>query len=92
MIARRAQSLSHPTRVGLLRELERLGNATPRQLAELLGEPVGALSYHVRALREWQMIEVTDTIQRRGALEHHYRLAPAATLLLTGIAVLERDE
>ena len=90
-VARRARSLAHPTRVGLLRELAVLGDATPRELAERLGQPLGALSYHVRALRASRMIEVTRTIQRRGALEHHYRLSAAADPVLRSMCDLARD-
>ena len=73
-----ARTLAHPTRVAVLRELEAVGVASPRLLADRLGQPLGRVAYHVRALRGWQVLELSGTTPRRGALEHHYRLAAAA--------------
>ena len=72
------RALGHPTRVALLRELAVVDVASPRILAERLGQPLGRVAYHVRTLRGWRVLELTSTTPRRGAVEHHYRLAASA--------------
>jgi DNA-binding transcriptional ArsR family regulator len=64
--------LSHPLRAQVLRVLcERV--ASPNQVAQELGAPLGSVSYHARMLRENGCIELVDTRPRRGAVEHFYR-------------------
>ena len=66
------KALAHPLRQQLLIALsERV--ASPSELAEELGEPLGNVSYHVRMLVDLDCIELVSTTPRRGALEHHYR-------------------
>ena len=66
------KALAHPLRQQLLMALsERV--ASPSELAEELGEPLGNVSYHVRMLVDLGTIELVSTTPRRGALEHHYR-------------------
>jgi DNA-binding transcriptional ArsR family regulator len=90
LVAARARSLAHPTRVAVLRELEVLGVASPRMLAERLAQPLGAVSYHVRALRRWRLVELSRTVARRGAVEHYYRLAREAEPVLRTLDMLAR--
>jgi DNA-binding transcriptional ArsR family regulator len=67
-----AKALSHPLRAHVLTILnERV--ASPNQMSEELGEPLGNVSYHVKALLELQCIELVSTTPRRGAVEHFYR-------------------
>ena len=69
---RLVKAMGHPLRLRLLALLsERV--ASPSELAEELGEPLGNVSYHVRTLADFGCIELVDTTPRRGALEHHYR-------------------
>lgn len=82
--------LAHPTRVRVLRELNSLGVASPRVLADRLDQPLGRVSYHVRALRAWNLLELSGTTPRRGALEHHYRLAGSARDVIRTMLALER--
>jgi DNA-binding transcriptional ArsR family regulator len=49
--------------------------ASPRELAEAFGEPLGRVSHHVRSLAEAGHIELVRTRPRRGAVEHFYRTA-----------------
>jgi DNA-binding transcriptional ArsR family regulator len=91
VVALKARGLAHPTRVGVLRELDALGVASPRLLADRLNQPLGAVSYHVRTLRALALIEVIRTVQRRGALEHYYRLAAAALPLVEIIDALSGE-
>lgn len=66
------KALAHPLRQQLLMALsERV--ASPSELAEELGEPLGNVSYHVRMLVDLGCIELVSTTPRRGALEHHYK-------------------
>jgi DNA-binding transcriptional ArsR family regulator len=67
-----AKALAHPLRARILVILnERV--ASPNQMAEQLGEPLGNVSYHVKALVELECIELVSTTPRRGAVEHFYR-------------------
>jgi DNA-binding transcriptional ArsR family regulator len=66
------KALAHPVRVRALAILvER--EASPSELADELGEPLGNVSYHVRLLHDLGLIELVSTTPRRGAIEHHYR-------------------
>jgi len=49
------------------------GVASPNQLANRFGEPLPNVSYHVRILLDLECIELVETAQRRGAIEHFYR-------------------
>jgi DNA-binding transcriptional ArsR family regulator len=67
-----AKALSHPMRARILMILnERV--ASPNEIADTIGERLPNVSYHVRALQELGCIELVDTAQRRGAIEHYYR-------------------
>ena len=66
------KALAHPLRVRALAILTER-DASPSELAEELGEPLGNVSYHVRLLHELGLIELVRTTPRRGAIEHHYR-------------------
>jgi len=70
--ARIAKALAHPLRA---RILQRLGErvASPADLADELGTPLGVISYHVRMLRDYDCVELVRTEPRRGALQHFYR-------------------
>ena len=69
---RYVKALSHPLRVRILALLQER-TASPRELAEWLGATLGTVSYHVRALHDFGLIELVDTTQVRGAIAHHYR-------------------
>jgi DNA-binding transcriptional ArsR family regulator len=47
--------------------------ASPNEIAEMIDERLPNVSYHVRALLDLGCIELVDTAQRRGAIEHYYR-------------------
>ena len=66
------KALAHPLRQRILIELNKRV-ASPSELAEEIGEPLGNVSYHVRMLVDLECIELVSTTPRRGALEHHYR-------------------
>jgi DNA-binding transcriptional ArsR family regulator len=74
---RLAKALSSPVRAQALRLIGD-GIASPKAIAEALGSDVRNVAYHVRVLRELGCIELTETHQRRGGLEHVYRLTERA--------------
>jgi DNA-binding transcriptional ArsR family regulator len=66
------KALSHPVRARALTVLnERV--ASPSELAAEQEEAVGYVAYHVRVLRELELIELVNSRQVRGATEHFYR-------------------
>lgn len=66
------KALSHPVRARALTVLnERV--ASPSELAAEQKEAVGYVAYHVRVLRELELIELVKSRQVRGATEHFYR-------------------
>jgi DNA-binding transcriptional ArsR family regulator len=69
---RLAKALSHPMRTRILTILNEQV-ASPNEIAEMIGERLPNVSYHVRALQELGCIELVRTAQRRGAIEHYYR-------------------
>jgi DNA-binding transcriptional ArsR family regulator len=66
------KALAHPIRVRVLTLLNQKV-ASPSELAEEIGEPLGNVSYHVRTLVDLGCIELVRTAPRRGAVEHYYR-------------------
>jgi DNA-binding transcriptional ArsR family regulator len=68
------KAISHPLRLLLLARLNE-GEASPKELASALGEPIGRVSHHVRVLSRIGAIELVRTEPRRGAVEHFYRAA-----------------
>lgn len=69
---RLAKALAHPLRARILVVLnERV--ASPNEIAQMLGEALPNVSYHVRTLSDLDCIALVRTAQRRGAIEHYYR-------------------
>jgi DNA-binding transcriptional ArsR family regulator len=66
------RAIAHPVRMRLLAVLE-TEPASPKMLAERLSLPLGTIAYHVRTLNSLGLLELVDTKQRRGAVEHYYR-------------------
>jgi DNA-binding transcriptional ArsR family regulator len=80
------KALAHPLRVRILAMLgER--DASPVQMAQLLGSSLGTIAYHVRTLEGLGLIEMGSTRQRRGATEHVYRALPRPDLTAAAWAV-----
>jgi hypothetical protein len=46
---------------------------SPRELERELGEGLSQVSYHVKVLHDFELIELVDTQPRRGAVEHYYK-------------------
>jgi DNA-binding transcriptional ArsR family regulator len=65
------KALSHPLRAEMLALLnDRV--ASPNELRKELEEGLSQVSYHIKVLRELEMIELVRTEPRRGAVEHYY--------------------
>jgi DNA-binding transcriptional ArsR family regulator len=79
-LARDMTGLSHPIRIRTLVLLEY--EYSPSELAKLINVPIGRVSYHVRGLRDLELITETRVETRRGALEHYYRRSGRGDRLL----------
>jgi DNA-binding transcriptional ArsR family regulator len=76
---RLVKALAHPLRVQILGVLEERV-ASPSDLAEELGAPLGNVSYHVRQLHALGLIKLVKKTPRRGAIEHHYKALARAPI------------
>lgn len=66
------KALGHGLRVEILAILnDRM--ASPSELAKELDEGLSQVSYHVKVLKDFDMIEMVKTEPRRGAVEHYYK-------------------
>ena len=74
---RMATALSNPLRARAL-DLIATGVASPKRIAEELDLDVRTIAYHVRVLRKLGCIELVETLPRRGAVEHVYRVVEPA--------------
>jgi DNA-binding transcriptional ArsR family regulator len=97
-LAQLGRALGHPLRVEILTALLFKDEASPRELAELLGHPLGTVSYHVRYLVTLEMLQLERMVPRRGAVQHFYslkdelrRLLPAAAAVLAEPTAAEGD-
>lgn len=85
----------HPLRMQILANYMDAGILSPNELAQQLEQPIGNVSYHVRILNTAGLLHLTSTAQRRGALEHYYRLdrdrlRELRVVLKEHVAVIER--
>ncbi len=78
------KALAHPLRVAIL-DLMNTGEWSPNELKKALGEGLSQVSYHIKVLKDFGMIEMTRTEPRRGAVEHYYRATERA-FVPSGIA------
>jgi DNA-binding transcriptional ArsR family regulator len=66
--------LRHPLRKRLLvLDVKAKERQSPRELADLTGEHLSKVSYHVRVLAENKAVKLVSTKPRRGSVEHFYR-------------------
>jgi DNA-binding transcriptional ArsR family regulator len=89
--AKIVQAYGHPIRA---RAMMILGSrvASPKEIAEELGEPIGKVSYHVRELRDSGLIELVETDDRHGGIQHFYRATRLAILDYEGMAAQDSAE
>src|ERR1044072_870735 len=68
-------ALNHPLRRQLLKlYLEEDAALSPKELAELTGEKLPTISYHVRVLADRNAIELAEEEPVRGSVAHFYRV------------------
>ncbi len=73
------KALSHPLRIQIL-TLVNERPWSPNELSKELEEGLSQVSYHVKVLRDFKLIELTNTEPRRGAVEHYYKAVERAFL------------
>jgi DNA-binding transcriptional ArsR family regulator len=71
------RALAHPLRGRILGVLQER-RASPSELSEELGAPIGNVAYHVRTLLNLKLIKLVKKTPRRGAIEHHYEAVSMA--------------
>ena len=67
-------ALRHPLRRAILRTMAKEPRLSPRQISDILEQPLSMVSYHVRVLRDNGAIELVGRAQVRGSVQHFYRL------------------
>jgi DNA-binding MarR family transcriptional regulator len=66
----------HPTQIRVIEFIATEGGCwSPNGMREILDEPLGNVSYHVKELAKAGVLVLEKTEPRRGAVEHFYRLA-----------------
>jgi DNA-binding transcriptional ArsR family regulator len=68
-------ALRHPLRRRILREMADGKAISPRELSDMLGEPLSNVSYHVRVLADREAVTLVETKPVRGSVQHFYRSA-----------------
>jgi DNA-binding transcriptional ArsR family regulator len=71
----RLVAMSHPLRARVLGVLSER-TASPKEIADQLGEPIPNVSHHAKRLVQLGCAELVDKRQVRGAIEHFYRATP----------------
>ncbi|MGE0505352.1 MAG: hypothetical protein AB7P38_08105 [Solirubrobacterales bacterium] len=90
---RMAAAVSHPTRLhAMIVFWER--EASPREIAAELGEPLNNVTYHINQLRDLGWIELVAERPARGGrvVEHFYKAARNTLINDADISHLNRDE
>ncbi|HYJ21409.1 MAG TPA: winged helix-turn-helix domain-containing protein [Solirubrobacterales bacterium] len=67
-----AHAIGHPLRIDALSMFHER-TASPKEIADEIGVPVGRVAFHVKELHNTGCIELVKTEPRRGAVEHYYR-------------------
>jgi len=68
-------ALKHKLRRRILRVMADGEPTSPCELSRRLGESVSNVSYHVRVLAEYAIVESVEDRQVRGATQHFYRFS-----------------
>ena len=72
---RLAKALEHPTRIEILSILQDGPSSPTRIQRELDHVSLNLVSHHMKVLKELGFVELLETVSKRGAKEHIYRLA-----------------
>jgi DNA-binding transcriptional ArsR family regulator len=74
VVLRFTRATRHPLRIALLQRYEETPRASPKELSEHFGMPLGVVSYHVGELAKVKAIDLVGTEPRRGSFEHFYSI------------------
>ncbi len=66
------KAMAHPMRVRILAWMNDRP-WSPNEISQEIGEGLSQISYHVKVLKDFELIEMTKTEPRRGAVEHFYK-------------------
>jgi Helix-turn-helix domain len=69
-----ATVLRHALRSRILAVIDERGEASPADIAAVLGAPLGNVSYHTKILHQAGWIELVGVARRRGGRRHVYRV------------------
>lgn len=73
------KALRHPLRRQLLRcYLEARKPISPKELATSMKQPLSNVSYHVRELAKFGVVEIAEEEQVRGSVQHFYEATALA--------------
>lgn len=69
-----AKAVAHPIRIEILSVL-RKGPSSPARIERQLDNvSLNLISHHIKVLKELECVELVETVSRRGAREHVYRI------------------
>jgi DNA-binding transcriptional ArsR family regulator len=68
-------ALRHPLRRQILRAMAAQDQISPRQISDVLHQPLSNVSYHVRVLADCGAVTLVDTAPVRGSMQHFYSTA-----------------
>ena len=83
------RATAHADRLAVLELFDGSGGISPARAAGLLELPIGNVSYHVRQLSKFGLIENTHTRPVRGAVEHFYSLTVLGRTAVAMVRALE---
>lgn len=86
-----APVVAHPLRTRCLTVLAER-TASPNELKDILRVPLGDAAYHVKRLLDLGVIELVQTRQVRGAVEHFYRAIERPLLSDQEVAAMQIEE
>jgi DNA-binding transcriptional ArsR family regulator len=86
-----AKAFAHPVRVKAFLLLAE-APYSPSQIADKIGEDLHNVSYHVRKLEEFELIELVDEKPVRGAVQHFFRAVARPMMSDEEWAKLSLDE
>ena len=72
-----AETTLHPTQVEILEAMAACDRLSPAEFCSN-GEALSRVAYHFRALKRVGLLEAAGSAQKRGAVEHYYRLSRGA--------------
>jgi DNA-binding transcriptional ArsR family regulator len=87
-----AAIVTHPLRRRIWYAMAEQRPISPRELSDVLNEPVNDVAYHVRRLRDMGIIELAGTRPVRGATQHFYRAVRRPLLTNEEVAELDHEE